>query len=91
MSTSGVSIHLGESPGESFIYDRLVEFWTIQEIGFWILGASYNDTLRIDANFDLRCGENSCYEQSLKRGKICKPGMLLHKIFQSNNKFRVYE
>ena len=44
------------------------------ELDFWILGASYNDTLRIDANDDMKCGAHSCYEQILKSGKICKPG-----------------
>ena len=42
---------------------------------FWILGASYNYTLRSDAKRDLKCDSNSCYEQSLQVGKICKPGM----------------
>ena len=45
------------------------------ELDFWILGASYNDTVRFDANDDVKCGAHSCYEQSLKSGKICKPGL----------------
>lgn len=83
MSGSGVST------GESFIKDRL-NYWQ-PRMGFWSLGASYYDTLRIDAKSDLRCGEHSCYEQSLKRRKICKPGMLLYKIFQLNTLLRVYK
>ena len=45
-------------------------------LDFWILGASYNDTIRIDANDGVKCGKHSCYEKSLKSGKICKPGCI---------------
>ena len=41
----------------------------------WILGASYNYSLSIKAKDDVKYGEHSFYEQSLKTGKICKPGM----------------
>ena len=61
-------------------------FLTIAEkMGVWILGASYNYTLRIDAKNDLKCGAHSCYEETLKNGKICKPGiffMLCYKRYQ---------
>ena len=56
-----------------YIYHRLLNF--TGGLDFWILGASYNDTLRIDGKDDVKCGAHSCYEQSLKSGKICKPGL----------------
>ena len=60
------------------------------EVDFWILGASYYDTLRIDAKNDLKCGAHSCYEQSLKTGKICKPGFYFFVISSRNTKNVTY-
>ena len=66
-----------------FIYETLINYEKksihtsnlAEKLDFWILGASYNDSLSIDSNNDVKCGANSCYEQSLKSGKICKPGL----------------
>ena len=66
-----------------FVYQALISWGSMsinngnfaEEMDFWILGSSYNDTLRIDANDDVKCGAQSCYEQSLESGKICKPGL----------------
>ena len=44
------------------------------EIDFWILGANYNETLRIDAEDGVNCGEISCYKKSVENGQICKSG-----------------
>ena len=46
----------------------------------WILGASFNKTSQLDSNDKCKCGENSCYGQSLDELKICKPGKLLSSI-----------
>ena len=54
----------------------------IEKMGVWILGASYNYTLRIDAKNDIKCGAHSCYEQTLNSGKICKPGMFFRLCYQ---------
>ena len=68
-----------------------VEKKSVRGLDFWILGASYNDTLRIDANDDVKCGAHSCYERSLRSGKICKPGshssLILFQITIRNNVF----
>ena len=67
--------------GESFlfIYKQLKywqEYYNIyEEMDFWILGASHKNPLRFYSKNDVECGGHSCYEQSLKSRKICKPGM----------------
>ena len=48
-------------------YDRKVR-------NFWILGANYNETSRINVRDDVNCGTISCYEKSVKNGQICKSG-----------------
>ena len=48
-------------------YDRKVR-------NFWILGANYNETSRINVRDDVNCGTISCYEKSVNNGQICKPG-----------------
>ena len=54
----------------------------LEKMGVWILGASYNYTLRIDAKNNIKCGAHSCYEQTLNSGKICKPGKFLCYAFK---------
>ena len=44
------------------------------DLNFWILGANYNETSRINVKDDVNCGPISCYEESVKNGQICKPG-----------------
>ena len=70
-----------------FVYSQL-NYWRDinnfpEEMDIWILGSSYNKPLRIDPEDNLKCGQLSCYEQSLKNGKICKSGMFspFFKIF----------
>ena len=49
--------------GYNFLLDR--PYWyPPRKRDFWILGASYNYTLRIDAKNDLTCGAHSCYEKT---------------------------
>ena len=67
---------LGESVLE--IYNRL-GFYQFssnvpEEKDFWILGADYNYISAMDGKNGVKCGASSCYEQSLRSGKICKPG-----------------
>ena len=78
-----------------FIYENLRYYRSFLEEEFpqmdlWILGASYNYTLQIDVNNDIICDEKSCYEQSLKTGKICKPG-LYYSIDCIDRRNRSYE
>ena len=42
----------------------------------WFLGADIIDIFKINSKDEVRCGENSCYEESLRQGKICKQGRL---------------
>ena len=64
------------------IYQRLnpdivqaTNFFVVYNIiDFWILGANYNDTLRIDEEEGVYCGEISCYKKSVENGQICKSG-----------------
>ena len=48
----------------------------------WILGASYNSTSKFDSEEKSRCGRDSCYQKSLNKKQICKPGKL---FFQMQN------
>ena len=70
--------------GYNFLLDR--QFWyPPRKRDFWILGASHNYTLRIDAKNDLKCDAHSCYEETLKSGNICKPGiffMFCYQVYQ---------
>ena len=64
----------------SALNESVLDVWAFKgnfagELDSWILGASYNDTLRINAKDEVKCGAHSCYEESLKSGKICKPGL----------------
>ena len=62
-----------------YIYRKLYDAYfegLMKEKDVWILGANFNDTLKIDARKSLKCGEYSCYEKSLETGKICTPGRL---------------
>ena len=77
-----------------FIYKQL-KYWRDyynfpEEMDFWILGSSYNNSLRIDPEDDQICGELSCYDQSLKTGKICKPGMFFSCIYIQNIHFIIF-
>ena len=61
-----------------FVYKDLKRYKEYYEkMDFWILGASHNNPLKIDAKDDVECGGHSCYEHSLKSGKICKQGMFI--------------
>lgn len=40
----------------------------------WFLGANNVDVSNINSKKKLRCGQYSCYEKSLREGKICKQG-----------------
>ena len=70
---------------ESFsrVYELRCEYnyYNPEKMDFWILGASHNNPLRIDAKNNVECGGYSCYEKSLKSGKICKPGILFFLAF----------
>ena len=58
--------------GEEFktVFGEFRLFYT----DFWILGNSYNETLKILSKKDKRCSEDSCYDKSLEEGRICHPG-----------------
>ena len=43
---------------------------------FWILGASYNRTSKIEPAARSKCGGDFCYRKSMDENKICKPGKL---------------
>ena len=67
-----------------FSYETMLfnqeESWR-EEMNIWVLGASYDNILGIHAKQDAKCESFSCYEQSSKSGKICKPGMFCFYMF----------
>ena len=58
--------------GEEF--NTVLRSFNLFYTDFWILGNSYNETLKIFSRRDKRCSEDSCYDKSLKEGRICHPG-----------------
>ena len=64
--------------GAKSVHSTYLDFTTIYGItDVWLLGADYDDILRIDAKRTIKCGEYSCYEKSLKESKIYKPGTFI--------------
>ena len=68
-----------------YIYKNHYDAWNkgnLKEEDVWILGANFYDTSKIHGRKGLKCGEYSCYEKSLKNGKICTPGRLIYTLTQ---------
>ena len=70
---------VASSENELSIYRSVLNYrkdsYFPENTNLWILGASYDNILKIHAKNDAKCEPFSCYEHSLKSGKICKPGM----------------
>ena len=65
---------VGEKSVEGLLFDN----WEIMgEPEGWLLGASHNRTTRITPNQNIKCFDDSCYQKSLSKNRMCKPGMLL--------------
>ena len=76
------SLHLYHQLAKRSVSHRPRPLTKAEKMGFWFLGPSYNYTLRIDPKRDLKCGAHSCYEKTLKSGKICKPGLSFCYVIQ---------